>query len=483
MKIVMVTSELSPYSKTGGLADAVAGLSQELVALGHQVTCLVPYYRCSWEIAHAEATGMSLTVPLGQKQVTASIWENTPRQGPGEGTLRVVFVRRDEYFDRSELYGTAEHDYEDNAERFIFLSKVAVEWMRVRELYPDVVHAHDWQTALVPLMLRLDEQTHRMRIAMKTVFTIHNLAFQGIFWSLDFPMTNLQQQFFTPDGLEFYGQINLMKAGILFSDEITTVSRTYAREILTPEYGCGLENLLNSRADHLKGIRNGVDYEVWNPEGDPYIARRFSATDMTGKEECKRDLLRTVGLEADARTPVIGMISRLTDQKGFDIMTEALDGILKQDARLVLLGTGEAKHETFWRDAAKRHAKRVAARIAFDEVMAHKIEAGADMFLMPSRFEPCGMNQMYGLRYGTIPIVRATGGSDETVEDYDPQTGQGNGFKFRDHAPAAVVSAVERALRVYAEADAWKALQQNAMQCDFSWKTAAQEYLQLYQKG
>jgi len=482
MKIVMVASEMAPYSKTGGLGETVSGLAKALAALGQQVTCVVPYYRASWQNSQAKPTGMKLTVPIGQKQVTADIWQGSAHNG-GEGKLQVVFVRRDEYYDRSGLYSTDDRDYEDNAERFIFLSKVAVEWMRVREVFPDVVHCHDWQSALVPLLVRLDEQQQKMRLATKTMFSIHNLAYQGIFWSLDFPMTNLPWQFFTPDGLEFYGQMNLMKAGILFSDVLTTVSPRYAQEIQTPEYGNGLEVPIKSRADKLRGILNGIDTEEWNPERDPHIARHFSAEVMDGKKACKGELLETFGLDAGDDLPLVGMIARLTEQKGFDIVEEVFERLLKDHVRIVVLGTGDAKHEKFWRDAAKRHPKQVAARVAFDEVMAHKIEAGCDLFLIPSRFEPCGLNQMYSLRYGTIPVVHATGGLADTIQEFDPQSGQGNGFRFDEYSSAALVVACERALSIYKDKSHWQQLQRNAMACDFSWKESAKTYLTLYEKG
>lgn len=403
--------------------------------------------------------------------------------GAGEGKPHVVFVRRDEYFDRSELYCTSERDYEDNAERFIFLSKVAVEWMRVRQVYPDVVHCHDWQAALVPLLLRVDEQTHGQRIATKTLFTIHNLQYQGIFWSLDFPITNLPWQFFTPDGLEFYGQMNLMKAGILFADLLTTVSRRYAREIQTAECGCGLEEPIRGRAEQLRGILNGVNYDEWNPETDATIARKFSTDDLSGKAECRRDLMRTMALNGDTSTPLIGVISRLTEQKGFDMMPEAVDGLLKRNARLAILGNGLAKYEKYWKDAAKRHPGQIAVHIGQDASLAHKIVAGADFLLMPSHSEPCGLYEMYGLKYGTIPLVRSTGGFKDTLTDFDPTAGQGNAFTFDDPSAAALTARFDEALRVFGDAGLWQRLRRNAMACDFGWNHAAKEYLELYEKG
>jgi starch synthase len=346
-----------------------------------------------------------------------------------------------------------------------------------------VVHCHDWQAALVPLLIRLDEQANHTRIATKTMFTIHNMAYQGIFWSLDFPMTNLPWQFFTPDGIEFYGQMNLMKAGIVFSDLLTTVSPRYAQEIQTVECGFGLENAVRARADRLRGILNGVDTAEWNPETDRYIARHFSAGDLQGKAECKAELLKRFHLDGGNEAPVIGVISRLTEQKGCDIIEEVLERLLKLPVRITALVRGESRYEKFWQDAAKRYAKQVACRVAYDESLAHQIEAGADLFLIPSKFEPCGLNQMYSLRYGAVPIVRATGGLDDTIQQFDPQTGQGNGFKFEEYSGAALLAKCEESMRVYEDKPLWQRLQQNAMACDFSWSQSASRYLELYEKG
>lgn len=476
MKILIAASEMVPFAKTGGLADMVGALSRELQAMGHEVTCVVPFYRAVAQAARdAKPSGVKITVPVGVKQVSAEILETRMSDG-----RRILFVRRDEYFDRSQLYRIPERDYEDNAERFIFFSKVVVSVAHTMNLQPDVVHCHDWQTALVPVFLRWAGGASRP--APRTVFTIHNLAYQGIFWGFDFPMTNLPGEYFTADGLEFFGHLNCMKGGIIYSDVVTTVSRKYAEEIQTGMFGFGLESVLQKKRDRLFGILNGADYVEWNPETDPHIAARFSAKDLSGKTVCRRDLLTTFGLDANYNGALVGIVSRLTDQKGFDLVADAADELCRRNLKLVVLGNGESNFEQMFRHLAEQHPQQVAARIGFDDVLAHKIEAGADMFLMPSRFEPCGFSQMYSLKYGTIPIVRATGGLDDTVQNFDPKTGKGNGFKFAEYESAAMLAKLDEALAVFAQPKLWAQLQRNAMACDFSWRKAAQEYVALYEK-
>ncbi len=483
MKILIAASEMVPFAKTGGLADMVGALSRELQGMGHEVTCIVPFYRSVAEAAgDARPTGVKITVPVGVKQVSAEILETRMPD-----RRRVLFVRRDEYFDRSQLYRIPERDYEDNAERFIFFSKVVVSLSHTMNLQPDVIHCHDWQTALVPAFLRWASGRSGATGATtksqpRTVFTIHNLAYQGVFWGFDFPMTNLPGEYFTADGLEFFGHLNCMKGGLVFSDVITTVSRKYAEEIQTGIFGCGLESVLQKRRDRLFGILNGADYAEWNPETDTRIAQRFSANNLAGKTACRRDLLKTFGLDENYNGALVGIVSRLTDQKGFDLVADAATELCRRDMKLVVLGNGESNFEQMFRHFADQHPHQVAARIGFDDALAHKIEAGADIFLMPSRFEPCGFSQMYSLKYGTIPIVRATGGLDDTVQNFDAATGQGNGFKFAKYESAAMLAKLDEALGVFAQPKQWAQLQRNAMVCDFSWRKAAQEYVALYEK-
>lgn len=474
MKILTAASEMAPFAKTGGLGDVLGALPRQLAARGHEVHVALPFYRCVRDAAkQAEPTGIRLTVPLGQKQATGDLWQLriNPR-------LTLWLVRRDEYFDRSELYRLPERDYDDNAERFIFFSKTVISLNAALQLRPDILHAHDWQTALVPLYASLAEAAYGAA-PVRTVFTIHNLAYQGIFSSAEFPLLNLPNSFFAPEALEFYGQLNLMKAGIIFSHAITTVSRKYAREIQTHEYGCGLDGVLRSRAHDLHGIVNGADYNEWNPETDPFLTRRFSARDLHGKAACKRDLLRQFGLRPNSE-PLIGMVTRLTRQKGLDLFLDAAKELFSLDARWLVVGAGEKEEEDLLRTLANKHPQRLAVRIAFDTELAHKVIAGSDFFLMPSRFEPCGLNQMYAMRYATIPIVRATGGLDDTVESYLPETGKGNGFKFTDPTAAALAAVIRTALALYGHKTHWPQLRQNAMACDFSWSRAAGEYEKIY---
>jgi starch synthase len=479
MKILIAASEMVPFAKTGGLADMVGGLSRELQAMGHEVICVMPFYRAVAQAAsEARPSGVKITVPVGVKQVSADILETRMADG-----RRALFVRRDEYFDRSHLYRIAERDYEDNAERFIFFSKAVVSLAHTLNLQPDVIHCHDWQTALVPVFLRWISGASATRDRQpRTVFTIHNLAYQGIFWGFDFPMTNLPAEYFTADSLEFFGHLNCMKGGIIFSDVVTTVSRKYAEEIQTGMFGFGLEAVLQKRRDRLFGILNGADYSAWNPETDPHIAARFSANELSGKAACKGDLLAAFGWDRGYRGALVGIVSRLTDQKGFDVVWQAESELCRRDIKLVVLGNGESNFEQMFRRFAEKHPQQVAARIGFDDALAHKIMAGADLLLMPSRFEPCGFSQMYGMKYGTIPVVRATGGLDDTVQNFDAKTGQGNGFKFADYDSVAMLAKLDEALAVFAQPALWQQLQANAMACDFSWRKAAQEYVALYEK-
>ncbi len=468
----MAASEMAPFAKTGGLGDVLAALPRELAVRGHDITVALPFYRCAREPAkQAVHTGHRITLPLGQRQCTADLWQLTlaPR-------LSLLLIRRDEYYDRSELYRLSERDYEDNAERFIFFSKAVVAASTTLQLQPDIIHCHDWHTGLVPLYASLaDSSVSRA----KTVFTINNLAYQGRFWSLEFPLLNLPDSFFSAEAIEFYGQLNCMKSGIIFSHQITTVSPRYSQEILTPEHGYGLDPVLRSRMRDIYGILNGADYGEWNPETDHHLATHYSASDLRGKAKCKRDLLREFGL-APTNAPVIGMVTRLTGQKGFDIFAAAADELLALDARWIILGAGEKYFEEMLTRLALKHPQKLAVRIAFDNSLAHKIEAGSDFYLMPSQFEPCGLNQLYSLRYGTIPIVRATGGLDDTVENYDEASGAGTGIKFYDYTPAALVGTLRGALALYQVKPHWPRLRRNAMAADFSWSRAAEQYEKLY---
>jgi starch synthase len=473
MKILFVASEGLPYSKTGGLADVIEGLPKALRELGHEVAVLLPRYRGNKMSATLIS---SVTLPMGDRVRFPAIGEGKPENG-----VRYLFLDDPEFFDRPGLYGDKAGDYPDNAERFAEFSRAAIEVAK-RVWLPDVIHCHDWQTALVPVLLRTEHAGDPPVRSLPVVFTIHNLAYQGVFPRSMLRKIGLPDNLFALDALEFYGKVNFMKGGLLYADYLTTVSRRYAKEIQTAEYGAGLEGVIQKRADRVVGILNGVDYTEWNPEKDRSIAKNYSAQDMGGKAACKKDLLASFHLpDENLARPLIGIVSRFVDQKGFDLIAEIADDLLAEDVALIALGSGQPEYETLFRDLAKKHPTRVGAKIAFDEALAHKIEAGADMFLMPSRYEPCGLNQMYSLRYGTPPIVRATGGLDDTVQNFGPRSHQGTGFKFQEYEPEALLGSLRAALKAYRDPEAWRTLQQNGMAKDFSWKASAPAYVTLYE--
>jgi starch synthase len=473
MKILFVASEGLPYSKTGGLADVVEALPKALRAMGHDVAVLLPRYHANK--IHSMLIS-SVTVALGDRLRFPAIAE-----AGAVGGVRYFFVDDPPFFDRPELYGDTAGDYPDNAERFAEFSRVAIEFMK-RVWLPDVVHCHDWQTALVPVLLRAQHAEDRAVRSLPVVLTIHNLAYQGVFDAAALRRIGLPDTLFSVDALEFFGKVNFLKGGLIYADYLTTVSRRYAKEIQTAEYGCGLEGVIQNRGDRLVGILNGVDYTAWNPETDKLIAENYSEENLAGKKTCKKDLLASFRLpEGDLARPVIGIVSRFADQKGFDLIAEIADDMMKENLELVVLGTGQVEYEKLFRQLAEKYPERVGVKIGYDNSLAHKIEAGADMFLMPSRYEPCGLNQIYSLRYGTVPIVRATGGLDDTIQSFVPKTRQGTGFKFEEYSDKALLQCLRAALGAYGEAKAWQALRANGMAKDFSWEASAASYVTLYE--
>jgi len=472
MRILFVASEGLPFSKTGGLADVVEALPKALVAQGHDVAVVLPRYR-NTQIKNIVIK--SLTIPMGTSLRFPRIAD-----GARPGGVQYFFVDDPQYFDREQLYGVGGRDYPDNAERFAEFARAAIElakqlWM------PDVIHCHDWQSALVPVLLRTAYTPDPQLSGIPVIFTIHNMAYHGLFARDALARIGLPDSLFRIDALEFFGHLNYLKGGLLFSDYLTTVSRKYAEEIQTTEYGQGLDGVVRTRADHLVGILNGVDYSVWNPEVDSLIATRYSASDLSGKQACKRDLLAAFQLpEENLQRPLIGIVSRFADQKGFDLLAQVADELMREDMAIVALGSGEAKHERMFRELSQQFPERLAVKIAYDNTLAHKIEAGADIFLMPSRYEPCGLNQIYSLRYGTVPVVRATGGLDDTIEPFDPASGRGTGFKFSEYTGPALLAALHEALATYGDKTAWRRLQANGMAKDFSWNASALEYGRLY---
>jgi starch synthase len=393
----------------------------------------------------------------------------------------VYFIEHQAYFERDALYTTASGDYPDNAQRFAFFAKAALAACQALKLQPDIIHCHDWQAALIPAYLQTVLQHDPAWASTGSLLTIHNIAYQGLFPPDVMAFLELPPDIYSPDGLEFYGQVNYLKAGIVYADLINTVSRRYSQEIQTAEFGCGLEGILRYREQDVYGILNGIDDRAWNPAKDRLIAARYSATNLSGKQVCKRDLVKTFGLSpAWTNAPLVGMISRLVDQKGFDLLESAIHRLLALDLGLVVLGTGQAHYEDFLHQVRARYPGKVGVVIGFDDVLAHKIEAGSDIFLMPSRFEPCGLNLMYSMRYGTVPVVRATGGRDDMIEAYEPGLDRGNGFKFESYDAEALLATLQRALTLYRDRAAWERLMRRGMQADFSWAKSAQAYADLY---
>ena len=472
----MLSSEIAPFAKTGGLADVVGTLSIALEKCGHEVSLIMPAYRCVLKGPFTlEETGMQFAVPIGKQTPGASILKT--RLGRN---ISVYLVRADRYFDRDSLYGTTQGDFSDNAERFVFFSRAALEILRNDPV--EIVHCHDWQTALGVVFLKTQGPRYPEIVSAKALVTAHNLGFQGIFPESDWPLLNLDRSYFNPPYLEFYGNINFLKGALVFADKITTVSPSYAQEIMSMEQGFGLEGVVRQRAADVKGILNGVDYSEWNPETDPFLATRYSLDDLSGKQSCKKRLQETMGLSVQPRVPLLGMISRLTSQKGFDLVQKVFDHLMERQLQMVILGSGELRYENFFTSAARQFPEKMAARFGFDNALAHQIEAGADMFLMPSLYEPCGLNQMFSQKYGTIPIVRAIGGLKDTVLDYDRYRKSGTGFVFHPYEPQALLETIERALRVFANRRAWTALCRRAMSMDFSWDRSAQAYSRIYEQ-
>ncbi|MFW6159568.1 MAG: glycogen synthase GlgA [Acidobacteriota bacterium] len=478
LNILFITSEASPYAKTGGLADVSEALPKALTKLGHKVNVIMPLYRQVMEgNFNLKPVNISYSVPVGRKEIEAKVFKDQV-----DKNLTFYFIKRDEFFDRSRLYGTADGDYLDNAERFIFFSRGVLGLAEASNITPHIIHANDWQSALVPVFLRKLFRNASLFQKTKSVFTIHNLAYQGVFPQETMAFTGLSEELFSINGLEFYGKVNFIKGGIVFSDAVTTVSRKYAEEIQTSEYGHGMEGVLKEKAARLFGVLNGVDYSQWNPETDSLLPANYRAEDLSGKAKCKSELKKAFGLKDSDSIPLIGMISRLAGQKGFDILVDALKKLKKENFQFVLLGQGEAHYENLLSRMAENNPEKWAVKIAFDNKLAHLIEAGSDMFLMPSRYEPCGLNQMYSLKYGTIPIVRATGGLNDTISEIDPEQGKGNGFKFKDYSASALCQAILKALRFFKDKPLWHKLIKNAMKEDFSWERSAGQYEEIYRQ-
>jgi starch synthase len=471
MKILMAASEAAPYAKTGGLADVIGALPAALVARGEEVAVVLPLYRSVQRfVIQAERLYDAMPIYLSSRYQFAVNIRRIIERG-----VHVYFIDCPELFDRPALYGEDGVDYPDNHIRFAVYCRAVLGVMRVL-FRPDIVHCHDWQAGLIGPMIRHQFRLDPTFANARTLMTIHNLGYQGLFPREAFDDLGLPRNLFRPDLLEFWGRINFLKGGIVFADMISTVSQTYAQEIQTAEHGFGLDGLLRSRAHLLTGIVNGVDYAEWSPESDTHIAAPYSAADLTGKRECKADLLRTFGLpDDDLDRPVIGLVSRFVSQKGFDLIADIIDELMSEGVFFVALGTGEPQYEELMRGLPDLYPGRAAVTIAYNNSVAHRIEAGSDIFLMPSRYEPCGLNQIYSLRYGTVPVVRATGGLEDTIEE-------STGFKFREYSAKALIATLRQALTAYRDRKQWQSMMRAGMRKDYSWDASASEYSALYRR-
>jgi starch synthase len=481
MKILLASSEIYPYSKTGGLADMVGALAKTLAQLGNEVGLVTPLYLGIRErFPQLQlAADLPLDFPLGHQRVRGEVW--TLRPVPG---LTLYFIDQPGFFQRPGLYQRFGSDYPDNAERFLFFSKAAAHLSVHLPWKPELLHVHDWQAAPAALLLNHQRQLPGWESAPRTCLTIHNLAYQGVFPASQFSLFNLPWEYFNPEAVEFYNQVNCLKAGIAFADAITTVSPRYAREITTEDLGAGLDGLLRRRQQDLHGILNGVDYQEWNTAHNPRIPNDYSSENLTGKAANKQFVQNEMGLPENANVPLFGSIGRLVEQKGVNLMLGALEEMLPgSNFQLVLLGTGLPFFEEAFRELAQRYPDRIALKIGFEESLSHRIEAGCDFFLMPSRFEPCGLNQMYSLRYGTIPIVRRTGGLDDTVVDIRDDPTKADGIKFTEVSSAALSKAIQKAIALYEQPELFSFFRKNAMAADFSWDRTANEYLKVYEQA
>jgi starch synthase len=479
MHIAFAASECVPYSKTGGLADVVGALPRALAALGHQVSVYLPRYRQT-KFPDPQTVVRSITIPFDDKYRFCSVVTAGTTAG-----VRFYFVDYPPYFDRDALYGSPAGDYPDNAERFALFSRAVLEASKILGV-PHVFHCHDWQSALVPVMLRTLYAEDPAFREVATVFTIHNMGYQGLFPPDTLPLVMLPWELLTISKMEFFGQVNFLKGALVHSDYVTTVSRKYSQEIQTTEYGFGLEGVLRNRAATVTGILNGVDYDEWSPQTDKFIIAKYSPQDLGGKAQCKQDLLQAFGIthvDVNSKLPVIGIVSRFAAQKGFDLIAQIMDRLAREEMILVVLGSGDRPYEEMFQRLHKQFPNKIAAKVAFDNAIAHKIEAGSDMFLMPSRYEPCGLNQIYSLKYGTVPIVRATGGLDDTIEPWDARIGKGTGFKFSDYTGEALLATIKQALVAYRDPSSWQTLMRNGMSRDFSWGASAREYGKVYERA
>ncbi len=478
MKVLFLASEVFPFAKTGGLADVAGSLPSALKELGVDIMVMVPFYRAAMDSGREFDSALAdILIPLGPEQLSCGFLEARNSDG-----VRILFIEREDLYDRPNLYRGPRGDYYDNLERFALFSWASLIAAKSINFRPDVIHCNDWQTGLVPALLKGPLADDKFFSLASSVFTIHNLGFQGLFPPYKLNFTGLsQKQFYHPEGLEYWGNISLLKAGIVYSDAVTTVSPTYSKEIQYPENGRGMDGILRRRRNSLYGILNGVDYRMWDPSTDPYLPAKYSILHTGPKSICKAGLINKMGLNSiDPQAPVLGMISRLDHNKGLDLLVSVIKNIIEKGGGLVVLGKGEASLEEALKKAMHEYPGRVSARFTVDEPLAHLIIAGSDIFLMPSRYEPCGLTQMYAMRYGTIPVVRRTGGLKDTVSEFDPLSGDGTGVTFGKYEAGAFEEAIDRAFGIYENPASRMAVVENSMKEDFSWRVSAESYLGLY---
>lgn len=486
MNILFATSEAVPFCKTGGLGDVCGSLPRELAKLGHQITVILPAFRQCFDAGlEINQTGVTFQVPIGQKRVQGQFLRT---QLP-DSDVTVYLIEQPDYYDRPQLYGEDGEDYRDNCERFTFYSRAVLDAIVSLDLGTDLLHCHDWCAGLIPAYLKTLYGDRAPFDHIASVYTIHNLAYQGNFWHWDMALTGIDWKHFNWRELEFYGNLSFMKSGIVFADAVSTVSPTYAQEIMRPPLSCGMEGALQYRSEDLFGILNGADYNDWNPETDSFLNENtYGVEDFeVGKKACKAELQRELGLPEEPKVPLLAAVGRLADQKGFDLIARVIQKWASEDAQAqwVILGTGDPKYHQVLSQLAADYPQKIAVRLEFSNELAHRIEAGADMFLMPSQYEPCGLNQLYSLKYGTIPVVRSTGGLADTVVDTTPQTladSSATGFTFAEYTSLALSDALSRACQVYADRSQWAQLIKTGMQQDWSWSRSAGKYVELYEQ-
>lgn len=478
IKVVFVSAEVSPFAKSGELADVAASLPKYLSSIGVDVSIIMPKYRRpEIDSLAMEKVESELIVPIGEMKVKACVLKSEL------GKYDIYFIDNPKYFLRENIYGTEKGDYLDNDERFIFFNRSVLEFLLKRKMQVDLIHCNNWPTALIPLFLRT-HYAHRAQFKnTATVLTLHNIAYQGKFPPETLSLTGLNWNYFNPQQLSFESKFNFLKAGVIFSDVLNTVSLTYKKEIQTKKHGFGLEELLKSRKDVLFSIRNGVDYEIWNPETDPYLAANYSVSNLKPKEKCKLDLINEFGLNIQTRTPLLGVMSYLTSYKGFDILFEVIENLMEMDVGLVVIGKGEEKYEKQFLEIKKQYPQKIGVKLEMNPALAHKISAGADMLLIPSLYEPCGLHQLYSFRYGTVPVVRATGGLRETVKPFDGKTLKGNGFVFKEYSAQAFLKTFKAALDFYKRPSVWKKIMEAGLRENFSWEISARKYVKLYKNA